>query len=267
MKRGPRFAALAPALLLVLGLGPGVALAGSGAVPDSVAALPRRDSLVGTKDVASALVAAAAVAFVSKLDANISREAPESDSRFALGVARGSEKLGNPVYIAPALGVTWLAGRITGHPGLSASTVRIAGGIAASAAVASAMKLVAGRARPGQLEDDGDLGEFEAFSGQTAFPSGHTTVAFSLAAGIDQETRARWVPYVVYPVAGLVGWSRLRDNRHWASDVLAGALVGVWSTHKFQSLVRAGHGRSRLELDLVPAPDAPGIGARASLKF
>jgi membrane-associated phospholipid phosphatase len=234
---------------------------------DSTTSLPRRDSFVSTKDVASALVASAAVAFVAKLDGNIAREAPESNSAFARNVARGSEKLGNPLYIAPALGVTWLAGRISGHPGLSASSARIAGGIAASAAVASGMKLVAGRARPGQSDDDGDRGEFEAFSGHTAFPSGHTTVAFSLAAGIDHETDARWVPYIVYPVAGLVGWSRLRDNRHWASDVLAGALVGVWTTHKFQSLVRQGHRPSRLELDLVPAPDAPGIGARATLKF
>ena len=36
-------------------------------------------------------------------------------------------------------------------------------------------------------------------------------------------------------LAGLVGWSRLRDNRHWTSDVIADAVVGTWTTRKFRS--------------------------------
>ena len=67
---------------------------------------------------------------------------------------------------------------------------------------------------------------YRPFSGNTSFPSGHTTVAFATAAALARESRARWVPWVAYPVAALVGWSRLRDNRHWASDVVAGAAVG-----------------------------------------
>jgi membrane-associated phospholipid phosphatase len=30
-------------------------------------------------------------------------------------------------------------------------------------------------------------------------------------------------------MATAVGWSRLNDNRHWLSDVAAGALVGITS--------------------------------------
>jgi membrane-associated phospholipid phosphatase len=148
----------------------------------------------------------------------------------------------------------WIAGKLSGHPGVSSSVLRIAGGIASSAAVSSGMKLVAGRARPYELPNDPD--EFRAFSGHTSFPSGHTTVAFSLAAGIDEETTARWVPYVVYPVAGLVGWSRLRDNRHWASDVLAGALVGVWTTHKFRGLVTRNEARPKFSFEVAPGAAA-----------
>jgi membrane-associated phospholipid phosphatase len=240
--------------------------AGAAEAPrDSLPSWPGQGRVVGTNDIAKALIASGGVALVTLLDANVSREAIESDSRFARGVASGAEKLGNPLYIAPVLGATWLAGRATGHPGVSRSALRIAGGIAASAAVSSTVKLVAGRSRPS--ESPGDPNAFNSFSGHMAFPSGHTTVAFALASGIDQETSAHWVPYVVYPLAGLVGWSRMRDNRHWASDVLTGALIGTWTTHKFQAAVRSGEREPRFSFDVVPAPDAPGVGATATVRF
>ena len=248
-----RRAATLPAALLLLTLA-GPALAAPGTEADSLRTLPHHESFVARHDVALAFAATAGVLLVSVADRNISNEAPESNSSFARSFAHGAEHGGNPLTIAPLLGAAWLAGKVTDHPGVSASSLRIAGGIAASAAVSGGIKYVAGRSRPN--ETPGDADEFRAFSGHTAFPSGHTTVAFSLASGIDHETSARWVPFVVYPLAGIVGWSRLRDNRHWASDVLAGALVGTWTTHKFQVMVN-GHGQpARLSLDVAPGAAA-----------
>jgi membrane-associated phospholipid phosphatase len=244
----PRAAFLLAALLLVTFTGP----AHAAAEIDSLGALPHHDSFVTRRDVRLAFAATAGVILVSVADQNISHEAPESNSGFARDVAHGAEHGGNPAMIAPFLGAAWLAGKVTGNPGLSASSLRIAGGIAAAATVSSGIKYLAGRSRPYESPDDPD--EFRAFSGHTAFPSGHTTVAFSLASGIDHETTARWVPFVVYPLAGLVGWSRLRDNRHWASDVLAGAFVGTWTTHKFQRMVNGENARLSIEI----APGAAG---------
>ena len=246
----PRSASILAALLLLTVTQP--ALAALGTQADSLLTLPRRESFVNRRDVRMAFAATAGVILVSVADRNISHEAPESNSSFAKDVAHGAERGGNPAMIAPFLGAAWLAGKVTGNPGVSASSLRIGGGIAASAAVAGGIKYLAGRSRPYESPDDPD--EFRAFSGHTAFPSGHTTVAFSLASGIDHETSARWVPFVVYPLAGIVGWSRLRDNRHWASDVLAGALVGTWTTHKFQMMV---HGeQARLSIDVAPGAAA-----------
>ena len=243
----PRAAPLLGALLLLIIAEP--ALATSGADSLSV-----HESFLARRDVRMAFAATAGVILVSVADRNVSHEAPESNSNFARGLAHGAEHGGNPLTIAPLLGAAWLAGRVTGNAGMSASSLRIAGGIAASAAVAGGIKYLAGRSRPYEAPDDAD--EFRALSGHTAFPSGHTTVAFSLASGIDHETSARWVPFVVYPLAGIVGWSRLRDNRHWASDVLAGALVGTWTTHKFQMMAN-GHGQpARLSLDVAPGAAA-----------
>jgi membrane-associated phospholipid phosphatase len=231
---------------------------------------PRRESLLRTVDLVTILMAGAGVAAVTPLDQDITDHLTRANARFPRDLSRLGEHLGNPLYIAPVLGAAYLAGRLTGHPGVGQSALRIAGGIASASAVAGGLKFVVGRSRPYQAPDD-PL-EFRAFSGHTSFPSGHATVAFSLAAGIDQETRAGWVPYVVYPLAGLVGWSRIRDDRHWASDVLAGAVVGTWTARKFNALVRPlqplePENSHAVKFELLPAPGARGMFARATLRF
>lgn len=60
-----------------------------------------------------------------------------------------------------------------------------------------------------------------------SFPSGHMIAAFSIATVIAHRYRAhRWVPYVCYGAATLVGFSRLTLSAHFASDVFVGAALG-----------------------------------------
>jgi membrane-associated phospholipid phosphatase len=62
-----------------------------------------------------------------------------------------------------------------------------------------------------------------------------------MAAVISHETGSRWVPWVGYPLAGLVGWSRVHDNEHWTSDVVAGAALGAWVAVKSDDWLRSRH--------------------------
>jgi membrane-associated phospholipid phosphatase len=87
-------------------------------------------------------------------------------------------------------------------------------------------KFAFGRPRPDQSMD---LDGFVPFSGQAAMPSGHTTMAFALATSLADEIHRPWATVGLYTVATGVGWSRINDNRHWLSDVVAGALVGITS--------------------------------------
>jgi membrane-associated phospholipid phosphatase len=87
-------------------------------------------------------------------------------------------------------------------------------------------------------------GPYQPFSGHASFPSGHATLAFATATALDRETRAGWVPLVAYPLAALVGWSRVRDDQHWTSDVVAGAALGAWTAAKAHDALRGRQGRS-----------------------
>ncbi len=70
-------------------------------------------------------------------------------------------------------------------------------------------------------------------SAHNSFPSGHTATAFLGAELFDLEYGERY-PYlsaIAYTAAVTTGYSRVLNNKHWASDVFAGAGVGILSAH------------------------------------
>lgn len=69
-------------------------------------------------------------------------------------------------------------------------------------------------------------------SSRNSFPSGHTATAFMWAEMLREEywETSPWIGVGGYLVAAGTGFFRLYNNRHWLTDVLAGAGVGILST-------------------------------------
>ena len=66
-----------------------------------------------------------------------------------------------------------------------------------------------------------------------SWPSGHTATAFAGATILHKEyglTRSPWYSIAGYTVATATGVMRVLNNRHWVSDVLSGAGIGILST-------------------------------------
>ncbi len=88
-------------------------------------------------------------------------------------------------------------------------------------------KMVLGRARPDSGEDVSPFRFDGPFEG-TSMPSGHTTAVFAVASVIANQYADRpVVPILSYGIATAAGISRLYDGRHWLSDVVAGAAMGI----------------------------------------
>ncbi|MDX9880716.1 MAG: phosphatase PAP2 family protein [Prolixibacteraceae bacterium] len=122
-------------------------------------------------------------------------------------------------------------------------------------------KYLLGRQRP----DSGvDVTAFDfkgPFQG-TGFPSGHTIAVFSVASVIANQYRETvWVPVLSYSLAGLAGLSRIYDNRHWTSDVFAGAVMGI----AIGNLVCPAHKESRISF--FPVKMGPAYGVRLALSL
>jgi membrane-associated phospholipid phosphatase len=116
--------------------------------------------------------------------------------------------------------------RITGLLALSA----IVGGV-----LYTLMKWSAGRQRPvvaiNPFAFSPFRNGFEGFLNEPnlSFPSGHTCLAFATAA-----TLAICIPrwrYLFYGLAAVVGVERVAENAHYLTDVIAGAGLGVLSSH------------------------------------
>ena len=75
-----------------------------------------------------------------------------------------------------------------------------------------------------QLRPDG--------STYNSFPSGHTTTAFIGAEMMNQEFgwRSPWYSVAGYSLATGTAVLRIMNNRHWLSDVITGAGIGMLST-------------------------------------
>ncbi|HWK03394.1 MAG TPA: phosphatase PAP2 family protein [Puia sp.] len=69
-------------------------------------------------------------------------------------------------------------------------------------------------------------------SDYNSFPSGHTAEAFASAEFMRQEYKdvSPWYGVAGYAMATATGMLRMYNNKHWMSDVVAGAGVGIAST-------------------------------------
>ena len=104
-------------------------------------------------------------------------------------------------------------------------------------------------------------------SNYRSFPSGHTAQAFVAATFLHKEFghKSIWYSVGAYTVATAIGTLRIMNNKHWISDVLVGAGIGILSTNLVYHSHRYKWGK-KPALTLVPTY-AQGPGLYLSYKF
>lgn len=120
------------------------------------------------------------------------------------------------------------------HDSYAENTALLAGEAYADGAIVEmAMKASSRRLRPSDIPPSGPFTDtfFHSHGSpiaiNTSFPSGHATAAFAVATVFAHRYRQhRWVPFVAYGVASLIGFSRVTNQAHFPSDVFLGASLG-----------------------------------------
>ena len=135
--------------------------------------------------------------------------------------------IGEPMYIFPAVGASYLYGYLTDNSKLRRVSLLSLESLTISGAITMGLKTVAGRHRPltGSLpmnwHGPTNNGDWVSFS------SGHTSNAFAVATVVANEYKdTPYVAPVAYGLATLTALARIHDNEHWASDTFFGAALG-----------------------------------------
>ena len=136
-----------------------------------------------------------------------------SDALWVPGHVIGS----TPVVLGGAF-ATYFAGRLTGTRWVQHLGMDEIEATALASAFSEGIKLAVRRQRPVQV--DGNQ------SHTYSFPSGHATLTFAAATVLQQHLGYK-AAIPTYAVASYVAMSRLHDNRHFASDVVFGAALGI----------------------------------------
>jgi len=239
----------------------------------------REQSSISKRDMflASAFVLGATVAVMNDASWDSRIQAPGVQRSGALhSLAGGASSLGSPGALVLTTGLL-AGGRLFGSDRVADAGLHSTEAILLSAAATSLLKGLIGRARPYVPSSDPnepgpDADEFRFGRGfgadYSSFPSGHTTVAFTAASALtrelfDSHSEARWVVGpLLYGGATAVGLSRMYKNKHWASDVIAGAALGTFLGSKVVAYKHT-HGANRLERFLVPNVGASPTGSFA----
>lgn len=176
------------------------------------------------------LLAATALAAGSTDDENAidfraERHVDEGSGRGTDAIAMGFTRLGNGVPASMALGLTYLLARRAGNDRLAEASSLSFEALLSTGLWVEILKETAARQRPSQ----GSNGKFFQYGGRdtNSFPSGHSMGAFTVATVFAHVyADKKWVPWVAYGTAGLIGASRVALGRHYPSDVIAGAVLG-----------------------------------------
>jgi membrane-associated phospholipid phosphatase len=172
-------------------------------------------------------------------DANVTRRAAASqalDTAFEPGAVLG----GGLVQFGAAF-ATFTLGRVQNSVRVSALGADLVRAQIVDAALTQGLKVAVGRERP-----DG---------GRYSFPSGHASSTFATATVLQRHFGWK-VGLPAYGLAAYVAGSRLQENKHFMSDVIFGAAVGVVSGRA----VSLGHGKTRFAMAPFAAAGGGGVG-------
>ncbi len=134
--------------------------------------------------------------------------------------------LGNGGTLAGLAAALYVGGEVSDNDGLRRTALLSFESLLTSGIIVRGMKILVGRARPQTGEPYNTFDPFTLRSNYNSFPSGHSAAAFSVAAVIATQSKDANVDFVAYTLATFIAMSRIYQNKHWASDIFIGSVIG-----------------------------------------
>ncbi len=183
-----------------------------------------------TGDYIALTAAAAAGVILYNNDAAVNRKFMSYQNTFSDHLSAGAEVFGSKYVLGAGFLGLYGFSAFTGNGGLKDTSVLAIKSFAVTGAVTYSLKVLFHRHRPSENTDPYKFSGPSFKIDNLSLPSGHTAFAFSTAKIFnDLYGDIKFLPYLTYSAAALTGLSRIYEGEHWASDVLAGAVIGYCS--------------------------------------
>jgi membrane-associated phospholipid phosphatase len=167
-----------------------------------------------------ALPLAAATAGLIATDSRTSKWLPNTPDQ--VNWSQRFSEFGAIYTLGLVTGGPMIGGKIIGRPDYTRIGRNAAEALVSSVITNYAIKGIAGRERPNAGKGAGQF-----WQGGQSFPSGHTMNSWAVAMAIARTPNCpRWFAITSYVMATAISASRFSANKHFASDILVGGVVG-----------------------------------------
>ncbi|MDD3534633.1 MAG: phosphatase PAP2 family protein [Candidatus Cloacimonetes bacterium] len=140
------------------------------------------------------------------------------------------KQFGEGKYVLPAIGASILGGYVADSPKTMDTGLLCLKSFVLAQGSIQVLKLASQRRRPSAGMNNHFWAEGGFNRKHDSFPSGHTGIVWSIAPILAaQYPQQKWLAPTAYGIATLTSMSRIYDNRHWSSDVFAGAVIAYFS--------------------------------------
>ncbi|MCW8848503.1 MAG: phosphatase PAP2 family protein [Melioribacteraceae bacterium] len=163
------------------------------------------------------------------LDNQLRSDVLSTKSRKLDKITYWGEKFGRPVYATILSGLLYSSGLIFKDKHMRETGQILAEAMVCTGIYTQLLKISLGRARPYTGEGNLEIEplEFEFDSNENSLPSGHTSIAFTVATVLSERIDNMYASIALYSLASLTAYQRIYDDVHWFSDTILGAALGT----------------------------------------
>ncbi len=167
--------------------------------------------LFSKKNVLPLVIGGSSTAIVSVFDDDLKDHLGKHEGESST-IGEVGSVIGGPAVVWPTVAGLLIGGHYSSNERFRVFSYNLAQATVINESIVQGLKVAVGRTRPDESDN-------------RSFPSGHAATSFMIAT-VVQRSYGTTAGIMGYSAATFIAFSRIRENKHWASDLAAGATVG-----------------------------------------